>query len=413
MTLLCPLMILRRLLLLLCCLALPALADSAPDDDESPADTPPYRTRVLADGKELAFLGDIRTGAAAALELALIEHPEAKVLHLRSGGGLLTEAVKMAGLVKARELDTYVTYGCYSACTMVFAAGKHRVAYETAEFGFHRPGVKGVTKRDPDRESSTRAEMEKVGIPPSLLDRIYKTPFEQMWIPTLKELRRADFLTGTTRGSNTGYAPLPTMEPEEIDAMLQREPMYRLLQQHAPDIYDRLRSTALEDAGKAVTMRTFNRDMNLVLNQAIDRWLSRASDEDLAEYAQIRLEQMQPPAESTEPGCDLFGFGKKDGGLAILSNREDKREVRWMEHMLEHALPNPVVVGLRTEVALDNVIDTAAAEGKLDRKLLTKAGREAAPDKAAICKATASLYEAVLAQPEPQRFQLLRALFVE
>lgn len=407
-------MILRRLLLPLLCLALPAFAASAPSpDDDPPSTAPRYWTRVLAGGKELAFLGDIRSGAADALELALTEHPEAKILHLRSGGGLLTEAVKMAALVKARALDTYVTYGCYSACTMVFAAGKHREAFETAEFGFHRPGVKGVLKRDPLEESDTRGEMEQAGVPASLLDRIYKIPLEQMWTPTLKELRRADFLTGITHGTSTGYAPLPTMEPEEIDAMLQNEPLYRLLQVHEPDLYDRLRNTALEDAGKSVTMRTFNRDLNFVLNQAIERWLSRASNEDLAEYAQIRLEQMNPPNESTEPGCDLFGFGKKEGGLSILSNREDKREVHWLEHMLEHALPTPVVVGLRTEIALDSVIDNAAAEGKLDRKLLTKAGRDAAPDKAAICKATASLYEAVLAQPEPQRFQLLRALFVE
>ena len=58
-------------------------------------------------------------------------------LILTSPGGLVAEGESIAQQVKSRNMYTDVIGYCYSACTVVFAAGKQRVAKHDAEFIIH------------------------------------------------------------------------------------------------------------------------------------------------------------------------------------------------------------------------------------------------------------------------------------
>jgi len=60
-------------------------------------------------------------------------------IYLHSGGGKIRTALLIAEYIKIYKLDTYVGENnkCYSACTIIFQAGKNRIAHKTAKFMYH------------------------------------------------------------------------------------------------------------------------------------------------------------------------------------------------------------------------------------------------------------------------------------
>jgi len=62
-----------------------------------------------------------------------------KRIILNSYGGKLYQALKIAKFIRNNNIDTYVGKNsiCYSACTVIFQAGKNRIAHKTAKFLYH------------------------------------------------------------------------------------------------------------------------------------------------------------------------------------------------------------------------------------------------------------------------------------
>jgi hypothetical protein len=91
----------------------------------------------------ITLTGDIVKGDAAKFGRLLTpdpkQHPVA-VVKLNSRGGLISEAVKIATLVRNVNIATTVANGakCTSACFIIFAAGKQKSADPAAYIGVHR-----------------------------------------------------------------------------------------------------------------------------------------------------------------------------------------------------------------------------------------------------------------------------------
>ena len=58
-------------------------------------------------------------------------------LILTSNGGFIAVGEKIAREVKARNMSTIVIGYCYSACTLIFSAGRQRIAKHDADFIVH------------------------------------------------------------------------------------------------------------------------------------------------------------------------------------------------------------------------------------------------------------------------------------
>ena len=69
-------------------------------------------------------------------------------LILTSPGGYVREGISIAEQVKARNMSTIVIGYCYSACTIIFAAGKQKIAKHDADFIVH--SAKPVCPRKDD-----------------------------------------------------------------------------------------------------------------------------------------------------------------------------------------------------------------------------------------------------------------------
>lgn len=105
------------------------------------------------DGKVLMVLGDIEAGFADKVVAALEANPSVKTVSLGSGGGYVMEAMKAGEYIRRNGYDTVLWSGCYSACPLVFMAGKQREIWSPyPDLGFHqisRADGRAVALNDP------------------------------------------------------------------------------------------------------------------------------------------------------------------------------------------------------------------------------------------------------------------------
>jgi len=154
---------------------------------------------LSADGSRLSLAGEMGFGTTRLVRDALKRHPGIKGIELSSPGGSAAEGFALSGLVRGRDLDTYVRSDCASACVLVFASGHERLAAPSARFGLHRSGVEWQRG---DREVSlTDREMEQLfrerGVADDFIVKVLQTPFHNLWVPTLAEVMVSGLATGT------------------------------------------------------------------------------------------------------------------------------------------------------------------------------------------------------------------------
>ena len=157
----------------------------------------PHQFRVLGNGQVLEFTGGITFGVARELEALLGAMPSLKTVQLNSIGGRMVEAQKMADIIKARGLNTYVALSCVSACTVVFLGGKDRVLRrDHGKLGFHQTSFRGMTAFDRTAGIAEEiARLERFGLSHAFAERATATPPERMWYPDQDELLREKVVT--------------------------------------------------------------------------------------------------------------------------------------------------------------------------------------------------------------------------
>lgn len=117
-------------------------------------------------------------------------HPELKTVSLNSPGGRVFPALEIARTINASGLMTSVPSGeeCYSACALIFLAGKERVAH--GKLGVHQ--VSGVNDPSLTQMAIARIYEDLVtyNAPSYLVSRMLRTPPDDMYIFSPEELER-------------------------------------------------------------------------------------------------------------------------------------------------------------------------------------------------------------------------------
>lgn len=123
-------------------------------------------------------------------------------VELDSPGGNIFAARGLARLVAEAGLATHAEARCFSACTLVFAAGARRSIGQEGALGFHRyllgqsSSYGAVRHVDPEaEEAKDRAFFAARGVDPAFIARAYAVPPEGLWHPGRAELRAAGLLT--------------------------------------------------------------------------------------------------------------------------------------------------------------------------------------------------------------------------
>jgi hypothetical protein len=156
----------------------------------------PAQFTVQRDGKTALLDGNITVGTAERFKGFIQSHPEITNVSLRSKGGRILEADRMAKLINKRGLNTGAQEYCTSACTLVLLAGKERAATADAQVGFHQPQFPGLSAAEQGMMISDMREMYvKAGVAPDFLDKALSVSPESMWFPSVDELTSARVIT--------------------------------------------------------------------------------------------------------------------------------------------------------------------------------------------------------------------------
>lgn len=150
----------------------------------------------------------------------LFNNPEIKTLRISGLGGFIPAARKIARVLIRYDIDTEAFDKCYSACTIIFLAGNHRVMSEGGQLGFHRQWIdKKEEKRHYEAMRVTtgwKDEFDYIayvynvltdhiisdiefmisrGVELDFVLKTFKTDTIDMWTPERKELFEAGVLS--------------------------------------------------------------------------------------------------------------------------------------------------------------------------------------------------------------------------
>lgn len=151
-----------------------------------------WHYQVSVSGRLLEVRGSISFGLADAVQAALAANPQVRRVRLNSGGGSLSEAQKLRGIIIAHDLDTDSTSGCSSACVSAYIGGHQRLLRSSARIGLHLPRNPGFGLRGP-LSPAYAAELgyfASRGVPPWFLQR-WIASGRQFWYPTPLQLWQA------------------------------------------------------------------------------------------------------------------------------------------------------------------------------------------------------------------------------
>ncbi len=133
---------------------------------------------------------------------AIVSAGDIDRVFLQSGGGIVSEGIKMGHIIRAAGLDTAVTGYCASACVLAFLGGKNRFKDKGARLGDHQSLAVGDLTPERARqhrllvEASIRAHWQAMDADPAALAVAWKTShFSVHWFRK-NELRQWKIVTG-------------------------------------------------------------------------------------------------------------------------------------------------------------------------------------------------------------------------
>lgn len=275
---------------------------------------------VVSDNSQSAILLDGEIGVGTPLEFrrALALRPNAKVVVLSSGGGLVASALIIADDIHARGLSTVVPSGarCFSACSFIFFAGSERLA--EGELGVHQMWSE---KPDPSGVQSTVSDILEVltrfDTPTEVFTRMFRTPSEDMYVFTQAELDELNInRVGKGLRGKTDYAGLvdlieatssepvssqPPTSTTESDAL--RLALYEGLDFYGQDIVSEREADVVACAASCLGNQqclAFTFNANPSLTRGPNCFLKSGTDR-LEGYADALSGVFLPPNMSTAP----------------------------------------------------------------------------------------------------------------
>jgi hypothetical protein len=336
---------------------------------------------------------------------------------LTSQGGRMGEAHKLRTLVARRKLDTYVSVGCYSACTAVFLGGAARVVHRDAHLGFHRPGLPGVMDAMWDQQVEDDAKvMLAAGVDATFVQHAKSTPNAQMWEPSTEELIAAHFATRVSDGSE--FAIVATNERvarDEIESELLKTRLFRVLKVYEPAVYAdgiKLIDRVVKNGG---TLGDVRGRMLPQIAQVLAKRLPTASDDALIEFGRHVVTAMTTLERADPALCYgyLFPGQTKESPLAHLPGRLIDEETEVMASIIESSAtaPGRPVSATQLQQVFQQLGTRLAKRLGQDQALaIFNTVQRPQENKLEVCAAMTTIYEEVLTLPQAQAGLALRGL---
>lgn len=159
-----------------------------------------YQVAVVPRGRMITVTGGLGFGVADEVEAQLAINPGVRRIRLESGGGALSEAVRLREVILAHGLDTYTGRECSSACVSAFAGGRFRYLQRGARMGVHLPRNWEPLSANPVARGyqGELRYLRNRGLPDWFIGNWIRTG-QQFWYPTEFQLVSSGLVT-TLRG---------------------------------------------------------------------------------------------------------------------------------------------------------------------------------------------------------------------
>jgi hypothetical protein len=149
---------------------------------------------LAVNGDEVIVSGHLTWGLYYEFVEALRDNDGLRTIVLNSPGGHYAVGRRMSAMIKARGLDTMTTEMCGSACTFAYLGGHRRLLREGARLGYHSPS--GNTDFILEQVGTHMAGvLREADVPEDFIARVFATPADGAWFPTVDELRDANIVT--------------------------------------------------------------------------------------------------------------------------------------------------------------------------------------------------------------------------
>jgi hypothetical protein len=312
-------------------------------------DIAPYSIRVMRNGTEAEIAGGFKYGLTNDFIRTLAAYPNIKVVHLNSLGGRIGEAIRLNGVLRTQGVDTYVSAGCYSACTIAFAAGRNRFLKTDAALGFHAAAFPGTTARD---LNGVRLEQQRLflaaGFDKAFVDHALSTPSTQIWTPPADELTAANVITGTSDGTQFAISGMlgRNVSRDRLDAlMMQGVPLLKTIKDHAPREYEDILTqyfAGYVDGKTEMEVETQGKASILAL---IGKLEPMADDAVMVAIGLLHADEYAALRENDPSLCYQYASGNlaKTGLAEFVPVELIERADQLSQRVLETAKPRPVV----------------------------------------------------------------------
>ena len=273
--------------------------------------TPPHQIRLLRDGIELELAGGMPFGTTDALIKFLDAAPAVQIIHLNSQGGRIYEGYQLYKTIKERNLSTYTSTDCASACSLAFLAGRERYLGEDGRLGFHSTSI-GVLGGEVNEavNDELRQTLQLHGVPNSFIDRALSTSPRDMWYPSNDELLEAKIIDSVVDSRYFGLSGvIQWRDAHAIESELLAFPLYSALAQYDQPNWAKLRNILISGIQKGRAEIEIENDVRSIFrSQLIPTYLIKAPDEELFRYIHSNLAEMKYLEKMSPEHCAYLAF---------------------------------------------------------------------------------------------------------
>lgn len=236
-----------------------------------------WRITLRNDGHDIEITGGVGAGIAEDFAKVLQQAPKARLVHLNlQHGGLISEALRIADQIRARNLDTYTSDRCVSACTIIYLAGENRFLRRDAHLGFHAYVAPGDT-----RSQSVQGDiLHAAGVAPDFIARAMKTPHDDVWYPGADELVAAAVVTEIVDGGDLAASGFggDVMSDGELTAELTEIRLFDVLHKREPGAFREVLDITRKVVNAGQPINAARGLMAPVLERLRDKYLRYADD---------------------------------------------------------------------------------------------------------------------------------------
>ncbi|HYW59674.1 MAG TPA: GYF domain-containing protein [Xanthobacteraceae bacterium] len=378
----------------------------------------PPSFRLVRNGTELEFKGGIAAGLHLEFERFLQASPNLKVVHLTSQGGRIAEAELIAKEVKRRNLATYVSSFCASACTEIFIAGQRRWAASSAKIGFHSPSFPGLGEIEMRRiRADAVAYLVNQGVDRAFAEKAISTRPTSMWYPTIKEMIDAKVVTGIAERDQFAASALTMLaSTESARSTLEKIPVFAAIRDVYPDEYVTLVKQATDGYAAGESEQEILGKGKRIVSKLVSRSLAVAPTDIVVRHGRLTLAYLRKLKEADAESCVAHTDSEKGAKsrINVAQRFPDlvKEELALNATIVKTAVGSKIAKPTAQEIAADMSRVMARLRLTYGNKVsLINASRVPPEDFATYCRMNIDFYEYVLGMAPERGSRILRYIY--